>query len=342
MMEKDPYHKIDHIEVLCRCELQEPTTRALIMEKTIKIVGYKPRDDPFDPHWRVRPGKKRIIFDEIVRVAVFDTNFYQQVSLDDSSQHIDWVIPDKSRGLIRFLATRKGGIGTNDYRTCMIQAQKEVGEATIEANLWTKKDNKPEVVSTTIFVMSDQIKYQVEVIEAPYIGFSLSTPQLYLTTNIGYKVFKNSLDEPDKLTNVQVCAVLQNSFSAGFYMNGSGDSPILMNDGDMANLEFTLVDANYHPLKLLSPMYIFLKADATKDEARDISMWRGKLPLNHPSRMELMLEKAIQEGRAKGLGFYPMVPRIDLSQYPQIPIQVPLVDMSPEVAEAFLTSTGIL
>jgi hypothetical protein len=138
-------------------------------------------------------------------------------------------------------------------------------------------------------------------IEAPYVGNSLSTPQLYLLANNGYQVFKNDLARPNFLESVQVAAVFQNTFSPGMYLSGGSDTPVTMNDMDLANVEYTLVDSNYHPIKLNSPMFITLKVDPVDDPARDISKWVGKLPKDAPTPQQKaqMEEQARQQQAAQ-------------------------------------------
>jgi hypothetical protein len=56
-----------------------------------------------------------------------------------------------------------------------------------------------------------------------------------------------------------------------------------MNQFDLSNLEFTLVDANYRAVRLLSPMFIIVKVEHAADPVQDISRWRGKLPKDAPT-----------------------------------------------------------
>jgi hypothetical protein len=133
---------------------------------------------------------------------------------------------------------------------------------------------KEETKTVEIEVISDMITYTSHVIDAPYVGCSMSTPQLYLTTNLGYQCFKNSLMEPRKLQSMQVAAVLQNTFAVGQFLQGSGDFPITTNDCDLTNLKFVLRDANFRPVRLYSPMYVFLKVEPVVDPARDTSQFR--------------------------------------------------------------------
>jgi hypothetical protein len=181
-----------------------------------------------------------------------------------------------------------------------------VTTADYKAEIWADvlfQYGKIITLSTSIEVISDQVPYTLNVIDAPQVGFSLSTPQLYLTTNIGYQVFKNSMLSPRILDSVQVAAVLQNTFSVGMYMSGGGDFPITMNDADSSNLTFTLCDANYHPIKLLSPMYVILKVDPTPNPSEDISQWNQFLPRVRRPQVPPMLYQ---------------IPRIDITQHPNL------------------------
>jgi hypothetical protein len=173
---------------------------------------------------------------------------------------------------------------------------RRTGKAKIRA---TWGPTEEEETTTEVFVMSDQVEYDTYYLEAPYVGYSLSTPQLYVTTNIGYQVFRNSFTQPRDLAGSQVCAVLQNSFSAGMYLNGAGDFPITTNQFDLGNMEFTLVDSNYHPLKLFSPMFVIMKIEPAADAAQDIKQFKGKLPKDAPTRQQLQQQQAENDKKAK-------------------------------------------
>jgi hypothetical protein len=187
----------------------------------------------------------------------------------------------------------------------MVQALHEATttSGTVQVSAWTKGvTGDQEVGPIKIEIISDQVEYTSEVVEAPVVGVSLSTPQLYLLTNIGYQMFKNSMLNPRQLDSVQVAAVLQNTFSAGLYMSGQGDFPIVMNDADSSNLTFTLCDANYHPIKLLSPMYIILKVDPAPNPVEDISQWNQMLPRVRKPQVEMLYT----------------IPRINITEHPNL------------------------
>jgi hypothetical protein len=108
---------------------------------------------------------------------------------------------------------------------------------------------------------------------------------------------------------------MQNTFSAGMYMAGGGDFPITMNDCDMSNLKFTLVDSNYHKIKIFNPLYMIIKVDPVKDPSEDISQWNGKLPINVPT--------ALQQRGLQNQPFNGQPVRPNINQYPQLPLQEP-------------------
>ena len=102
------------------------------------------------------------------------------------------------------------------------------------------------------------------VITANSVGFNISTPILYLVSNIGMQSYRSNKDE---LRGARIVMRINNSFIV--------DCPIVVNNADFSTnvlsndlsmLEFTLVDANMHEIQLLSPMYITIHIEAVKDE----------------------------------------------------------------------------
>ena len=115
-------------------------------------------------------------------------------------------------------------------------------------------------------------KEKLNVIEAKSVGFTMSTPILYLTSNVGVQSYRTNLDNLlDEnvygLRGTKIVLRINNSFIS--------DSPIIVNNADfqtiipsndLSMLEFKLVDANMHEIELLSPMYITIHAESIKDE----------------------------------------------------------------------------
>ena len=109
-------------------------------------------------------------------------------------------------------------------------------------------------------------------VKAKSIGFTLSTPILYLTSNVGVQSYRTNLDtlldnQAYGLQGSKVVMRINNTFIT--------DAPIIVNNADfqtivpsndLSMIEFKLVDANMREIHLLSPMYITIHAEAIKDE----------------------------------------------------------------------------
>jgi hypothetical protein len=339
--------------VECTVHVSQGGTEVFKGTKTIYNNSY-PADIKAS-QYQIRPAKQTIVFDEIVRLAVNNDHWMSQGPLDAK---IKWFIPEGYRAYLKFVgAVDQYGYGLDDMRTVQVQALHTAGKAAVLAYC-DAFDEELNPLTCYVDIISDQVQFESHVIEAPIVGCSLSTPQLYVQTNIGYQVFKNSLKEPKKLDAVQVCAVMQNTFAAGMYMNGGGDFPITMNDCDMSNLKFTLVDSNYHPIKLFNPLYMIIKVEPVKDPVEDISQWNGKLPINVPSifqqqvmAQQQLLAQQIQQRQQQQVQQRQQQAFVPLYQQPpyQIENYVPYVDYSVMEAEsemnrlwAFTTTTGIL
>ena len=99
------------------------------------------------------------------------------------------------------------------------------------------------------------------------VGYMLSTPILYLLTNIGNSVFFNEIHNQNKIQCGTVCMCLNNSYASSM--------PIVATQGDIitkcainatSNIFFWLVDANMHEVKLLNPMYITVSVRPDEDQ----------------------------------------------------------------------------
>jgi hypothetical protein len=266
----------NYATVVCHCQILVGDPSVVYDEKEVEIRGRTMFTNRRNMH--AVPAKTTILFEEKMRI--FSKDFWRPPK---------WTIDQKSQELIKFIQANPDGSGFDDSGTCYIQALRRTGMAYVTTTYvdenWGEEDAPKTVVTECeVWVMSDQVEYTTNYLEAPYVGYSLSTPQLYVTTNIGYQVVRNSFTTPNELSGSQVCAVLQNSFSAGMYLNGAGDFPITLNQFDLSNLEFRLVDSNYHPLKIFSPMFVIMKIEPTPDAAHDIKPFKGKLPLDAPAR----------------------------------------------------------
>ena len=99
------------------------------------------------------------------------------------------------------------------------------------------------------------------------VGFMLSTPVLYLTSNLGQKAYLNN-QRSGNIQNSRVVMRINNSFSANYpIIAGNAEFQTVVPSGDLSNVEFVLVDANMVQIELLSPMYLSVSIrDGVVDE----------------------------------------------------------------------------
>lgn len=96
------------------------------------------------------------------------------------------------------------------------------------------------------------------------VGNYLSTPILYLVSNIGKSSFRNL---NDAMNVSKIILRINNAFSADYpIVVSNADFEVVINSNDLSCAQFTLVDANMHEIKLLSPMYITIAIHGVIDE----------------------------------------------------------------------------
>ena len=98
----------------------------------------------------------------------------------------------------------------------------------------------------------------------PDVGMFLSTPVLYLASNLGSNSYKNV---SGSTTSMRILMRITNSFFAKQPIVAvNGDYTTTVRSSDLSDVRFTLVDANYHDIKLLSPMYLTVQIEAIPDK----------------------------------------------------------------------------
>ena len=99
---------------------------------------------------------------------------------------------------------------------------------------------------------------------APSIGLTLSTPVLYIISNLGAKCYDNN----DKLyCDRKILMKINNSFTANYpIINTNIEFSSYLPVNSLSNIEFRLVDANLHDLKLLCPMYLSATVESVEVE----------------------------------------------------------------------------
>lgn len=98
--------------------------------------------------------------------------------------------------------------------------------------------------------MTDEKYYVI----AQSIGNYLSTPVLYLVSNVGKSSFRNLYDS---INISKIVLRINNSFSANYpIIVSNADFEVDLESSDLSNIQLTLVDANMHEIHLLNPIYI--------------------------------------------------------------------------------------
>lgn len=102
-------------------------------------------------------------------------------------------------------------------------------------------------------------------VSAESVGLTLSTPVLYLTSNIGMQSYRTT-EKDTEVCGAKIVMRLNNAYCTAapiIVNNADFETTILSND--LASIEFTLVDANMHEIELLSPLYLSIHVDAIPD-----------------------------------------------------------------------------
>ena len=165
----------------------------------------------------------------------------------------DYYISEWSSDKPEVASVVQGFIAANQVGTCIITY-------TIQNNIETET----QTITKEIFieVKSPIATKTVYKINAPAVGYMLSTPILYLLTSIGTSVFFNEINNQDKMQSGTIAMVLNNSYSSSF--------PIVAQQAEIitraplnytSNVYFWLVDANMQEVKLLNPLYITIRVD---------------------------------------------------------------------------------
>ena len=99
---------------------------------------------------------------------------------------------------------------------------------------------------------------------AQSVGNYLSTPVLYLVSNVGKSSFRNLYEN---LNISRIVLRINNSFSANYpIIVTNADFEVDIASCDLCNIQLTLVDANMHEIHLLNPIYITIAVKIIKEE----------------------------------------------------------------------------
>ena len=202
----------------------------------------------------VAPTKTEITDVELPEKIVLYTDETTTVYPKITPVNADYYISEWSSDKPEVASVVQGFIAANQVGTCIITY-------TIQNNIETET----QTITKEIFieVKSPIATKTVYKINAPAVGYMLSTPILYLLTSIGTSVFFNEINNQDKLQSGTIAMVLNNSYSSSF--------PIVAQQAEIitraplnytSNVYFWLVDANMQEVKLLNPLYITIQTYA--------------------------------------------------------------------------------
>ena len=119
------------------------------------------------------------------------------------------------------------------------------------------------LVNVTLPISNNQMINVHKILLCPDVGLYLSTPVLYLACNLGSNSYKNT---QTSFTSMRILMRLTNSFFAKQPINNpNGDYTTTVRSSDLSDVRFTLIDANYHEVHLLSPMYLTIQIETIPD-----------------------------------------------------------------------------
>ena len=201
----------------------------------------------------VAPTKTEITDVELPEKIVLYTDETTTVYPKITPVNADYYISEWSSDKPEIASVVQGFIAANQVGTCIVTY-------TIQNNIETET----QTITKEIFieVKSPIATKTVYKINAPAVGYMLSTPILYLLTSIGTSVFFNEINNQDKMQSGTIAMVLNNSYSSSF--------PIVAQQAEIitraplnytSNVYFWLVDANMQEVKLLNPLYITIRVD---------------------------------------------------------------------------------
>jgi hypothetical protein len=244
-------------------------------------------------------GKKKLFFGEATRISLQPLyDIHGSIAGNNSPLILPqfrvsssgWRIETSSTSVL-FYDNRSMNTMDN-FNSVLIQAESKVGVSTIacdyeiylapweEVGAWRSCGTarfQIEVISPTVEIIERQIV-------PPMVGSGLSTSVLYLISNCGTQCHRNTFGELEGiLSPALVSSIIQNAFSPSFPLQAGSDIVGTIPTASLSNLFFKLVDANFYPIKLMSPMYLTLSVNSTEVPHEDLKDFVGKLPKDQPT-----------------------------------------------------------
>jgi hypothetical protein len=256
-----------------------------------------------------------LLFGETATVSLIpwvkkdDSNVYKASEITD----IKWWLPDqttvKFTGRNYYEEETGHWIGEDVSHSIPIMASQNTGliQLVCEFTSFLQGDNPTNHLlwkhtkGITIHVINDIIEIEKEKVEAPSVGNPMLTPLFYLTSNCGGQVYQNSMVNSQELNNVGVSATIYNTFSAGYSIQAAGDPAIKIPTSTLTNLSFQLVDMNFRPIKLFSPMSLTITVTPIELPANELGdmMIPKNLPTSAQKAQQIIAQQQQAEADAK-------------------------------------------
>lgn len=143
---------------------------------------------------------------------------------------------------------------------------------------------------------AEEIETDRWVLKIQSAGYFLSTPILYLISNIGQSAFRNLAFDISNIQSADIVMRINNSFTPSIPIIASnGEFSQNVQSGSIAGAWFLLVDADLHPIDLLNPMYISIQiTEADVEFKLSPEEQKEKQDLILARREELQLARAQQ------------------------------------------------
>jgi hypothetical protein len=153
------------------------------------------------------------------------------------------------------------------------------------------------LVNVTLPISNNHMLNVHKVLLCPDVGLYLSTPVLYLACNLGSNSYKNT---QSSFTSMRILMRLTNSFFAKQPINHpNGDYTTTVRCSDLSDVRFTLIDANYHEVHLLSPMYLTIQIETIPD-AEDKQY---NVPTNVQTQLQMSEYAYLRDLTERGLDY---------------------------------------
>ena len=112
-------------------------------------------------------------------------------------------------------------------------------------------------LSTYTFPLLCRLEGEYYVFHVQSVGYCLSTPILYLCSNVGANSFVSSAIDSFDIQSSRILMKFNNTIAPDLPINVNGSEySTIIQTNDLSHLIFWLVDANFHEICLLTPMYI--------------------------------------------------------------------------------------